>query len=98
MGLCSHAEGINGRNQPHENQAVSQWPELYGTSLLGGSDAHNLDELGRVTTFLHRPVTNRRDFINALKSNAFSLATDTNLYGPGGSISPPAASLYSQSL
>ncbi len=73
QGLCHIVEGVNGRNQNSENQLVSLWKERYGVRRVGGSDAHTLEELGRVTTRFHYPIKNRLDFIYALKTGSFSI-------------------------
>jgi len=73
QGLCHIVEGVNGRNQNAENQQVSLWKERYGVRRVGGSDAHTLEELGRVTTRFHHPIKSRMDFINALKTGSFSM-------------------------
>lgn len=69
--LCGIVEGINGRNHPHENDAVNSWGLRYGVKKIGGSDAHSLNELGRVTTRFFAPITNRVELIHALKSGHF---------------------------
>ncbi|MCI5207974.1 MAG: hypothetical protein D3910_04105, partial [Candidatus Electrothrix sp. ATG2] len=59
--------GVNGRNDAEYNQTVAHWPERYQTGVVGGSDAHTLDELGKVPTQFTVPVHNRTDLIRALK-------------------------------
>ncbi len=67
-GLCTAAERINGRNQPEENREAEQWFERYSLVECGGSDAHTLEELGKVTTRFTAPVSSREDLIHALKN------------------------------
>ena len=72
-GLCRIVEGVNGRNQRSEDASTSAWQDRYGVDLVGGSDAHTLAELGRVSTHFTSPVRNRSDLIGALKRGAFTL-------------------------
>lgn len=67
-GLCRIIEGINGRNSLEENEAVLGLAKRYSLTLVGGSDAHTPEELGRVVTSFSRPVSNRSELISALKT------------------------------
>ena len=73
-GLCSIAEGINGRNREIENLRSQAWRTRYGVKLTGGSDAHSLAELGRVVTCFETPIRGRDEFVKALHSGRFSPA------------------------
>jgi predicted metal-dependent phosphoesterase TrpH len=70
-GMCDIVEGINGRNAEHENQSVLDWQKKYNIQQVGGSDAHSIDELGRVHTTFSTPIHSRTDLITALKVGAF---------------------------
>jgi predicted metal-dependent phosphoesterase TrpH len=70
-GMCSIVEGINGRNADHENQSVMAWEGKYNIMQVGGSDAHSLEELGRVHTTFSTAIQSRRDLIRALKEGSF---------------------------
>jgi len=70
-GLIQFAEGINGRNSGRENALAQTWKEKYQVHLTGGSDAHSLEELGRVGTRFSQPVRSREDLITALLSKNF---------------------------
>jgi len=70
--LCGIVEGINGRNHQHENDSVGTWLDRYGVKQVGGSDAHSLEELGRVTTRFHQPIRNRAELIHALKNSSYT--------------------------
>ncbi len=61
------AEGMNGRNNSDENQVALTRLPRYGTALVGGSDAHQIEELGRVKTELPIKVLSKRDFIEAIR-------------------------------
>jgi sorbitol-specific phosphotransferase system component IIA len=73
-GFCKIVEGVNGRNHSKENNKVAFWQKHYGVRRVGGSDAHNLLELGNVTTFFKTPIENRTDLVTALKNGAFSVS------------------------
>ena len=74
QGLCRIVEGINGRNLPTENIKTAEWAQRYGIKLAGGSDAHSIDELGRIATRFHTEIKTRKDLILALRNGDFSLA------------------------
>ncbi len=67
-GLCDIVESVNGRNTDMENQRVDSWCQKYFLTESGGSDAHSLNELGRVRTGFAMPVRSRADLIFALKN------------------------------
>lgn len=68
-GFCQIIESINGRNSRTENLQVDTWRRKYVFAESGGSDAHSLDELGKVKTRFEMPVRCRADLIFALKNN-----------------------------
>jgi len=68
--LCQIVEKVNGRNTPRENDLASTWLERFPIYPVGGSDAHTLDELGRVPVWIDRPVLSRSDLIQALLTPA----------------------------
>lgn len=72
-GHCSIIEGMNGRDNGHSKKMASQWAQHYGVRLVGGSDAHSLEELGKVATSFHQPIKDRFDLIVELKAGAFWL-------------------------
>lgn len=73
QGLCGIIEAVNGRNTEEENLRAAAWQEHYGVKMVGGSDAHNLNELGRITTRMTHAVTSGEDLVSALRHGAFSL-------------------------
>jgi hypothetical protein len=77
-GLCRIIEEINGRNTLFENTQASTWLEHYPLCPVGGSDAHTLDELGRVPVRFDMPILSRADLTKALQIPAcVSLACET---------------------
>ena len=65
-GLCPMIESINGRNSDIENLRADRWAKRYALTESGGSDAHILDELGRVVTRFSMPILSRKDLIHAM--------------------------------
>lgn len=69
--LCNIVEGINGRNSEFENLQINRWRKKYRINEVGGSDAHEIEEIGRVVTQFNTPVTSLEDLVKALKSGAY---------------------------
>ena len=68
---CRIIEGRNGRDNGNGVQRAAAWREAYDVSLVGGSDAHTLDELGRTVTVFDHPIASREEFIRALHSGKY---------------------------
>ncbi len=66
---CGSVEVINGRNTELENLRAKRIAQKYHLTECGGSDAHTIEELGRVTTCFNYWVRSRKDLIFALKNN-----------------------------
>ncbi len=73
-GLVHVVESFNGRNFEIENLRVGSWRKKYSFHEIGGSDAHSLEELGKVTTNFDLPIQSRSDLIFALKNGLCSPA------------------------
>jgi predicted metal-dependent phosphoesterase TrpH len=71
LGVCRIIEGLNGRNSDAENRKVEQLSERYPLFQCGGSDAHNLEELGRTATCFEEKITSREELIAALKKGQY---------------------------
>ncbi len=65
---CHIVERVNGRNHVHENHATIQWLNRYPLVECAGSDAHRLEELGRICTRFHLPVSTMDDLIYGLNN------------------------------
>lgn len=68
LGLVRVIEGINGRNPAGSNRQARQWAGQHGLSLVGGSDAHSLAELGGVATFFPYNIASQAELVSALKA------------------------------
>ena len=69
-GLCRVVERLNGRNTSEENGAVDSLIERYDLYECGGSDAHEVHEVGMVMTEFERDITTEKDLIAALREGA----------------------------
>ncbi len=67
-GLCTAMESLNGRNSPLDNDLTQLLRARYSPVETGGSDAHNLDELGHMVTVFDDPIATRVDLVRALLS------------------------------
>jgi len=67
-------EVMNGRNRSHENELCRRWLEEQKTGIkaTGGSDAHTLDEVGRVVTVFRKNIYDTEDLLDALYNNDYS--------------------------
>ena len=64
----AHAiERYNGRNNFEENEQAESLIEEWGLTATGGSDAHSLEELGRVPTLFFDHIGSTRDLIRAIR-------------------------------
>ena len=68
---CRIIEGRNGRDNGIGRERAADWQIKYNVHLVGGSDAHSLEELGRVATAFENPVSTKEEFIYAMKSGRF---------------------------
>jgi predicted metal-dependent phosphoesterase TrpH len=67
-------EGINGRNHPRENSLCSRWMKEQGNGKkqIGGSDAHTLDEIGRIVTVFDKNIYSVEDLLKELTAGNYS--------------------------
>jgi len=70
-GHCAIIETLNGRNGDLENLRSLFWCDKYQVKATGGSDAHSVDEVGKVITEFHHPVKTRQDLVQALKTGDY---------------------------
>ncbi|WP_428559662.1 MAG: PHP-associated domain-containing protein [Solidesulfovibrio sp. DCME] len=69
----SGLEVRNGRNRPEENAAAARFAAERNLPALAGSDAHSLDELGRMPLEVDAVVRGRADFVAALLAGRYRL-------------------------
>lgn len=68
---CRIMEGRNGRDNGTGHRRALKWQEKYAVRLVGGSDAHTLEELGGTVTVFEEPIRCKEEFIQALKSGRY---------------------------
>lgn len=70
--LCRIVESINGRNSAADNQKLIRWRQKYDLIECAGSDAHSLEELGKVKTRFLTPIDSTTDLVRALNNGLCS--------------------------
>ncbi len=67
-------EAINGRCSKDEYELSKNWIRSRGNGAkgIGGSDAHTLDEVGRIVTIFEKNIYSCEDLIRELYSGTFS--------------------------
>jgi len=65
--LCRIIESVNGRNSDRDNSRVKKWTSEFDLVQTGGSDAHTLEELGKIKTKVWGKIECRNSFVRALK-------------------------------
>ncbi|MGD9054494.1 MAG: PHP domain-containing protein [Desulfobacterales bacterium] len=64
-------EVLNGKVTPKENQFARQVAEGLNLPATGGSDAHEVFEVGQYATRFSRPIQNETELVEALKSDHY---------------------------
>jgi len=64
-------EGLNGKNSKEENRTAMEYAKEYGYKITGGSDAHNVHDIGKCLTLFKEDVRTEEEFIHALKSSDY---------------------------
>lgn len=67
-------EGLNGRNCPSENELSRNWAQKQGNGIkeTGGSDAHTIEEVGRMVTMFEKDIYNVEGLIKELHYGKYS--------------------------
>jgi hypothetical protein len=64
-------EVLNGKVTPKENQFAHQVAEGLDLPATGGSDAHEVVEVGQYATRFSKPIRNETELVEALKSDNY---------------------------
>jgi predicted metal-dependent phosphoesterase TrpH len=64
-------EVLNGKVTPRENQFAYQVAKGLNLPATGGSDAHEVFEVGQYATRFSRPIQNEAELVEALKSDTY---------------------------
>jgi len=67
-------EGCNGRNKDICNQRAMEMAARYGLRTTGGSDAHEVGEIGTCVTVLERRISTDAELLDELKAGRFTSA------------------------
>ena len=67
-------ECLNGRNHDFENEACFKWIREHGNGKrsISGSDAHTLDEIGRIVTVFEKNIYGVEDSIRELRHGKYA--------------------------
>ena len=73
-------ELLNGRNSPSENESCRKWLIKHGNGkrVIGGSDAHTPEEVGKMVTAFNKNIYTVEDLIHELKYGEYA---PIQLYG-----------------
>ncbi|MGD8883949.1 MAG: PHP domain-containing protein, partial [Desulfobacterales bacterium] len=69
--LVDALEVLNGKVTPKENQFAHQVARSLNLPAIGGSDAHEVFEVGQYATRFSKPIQNEAELVNALKSDNY---------------------------
>ncbi len=72
-------EVANGGNTDEENIFAGEVAQRLGKPMVGGSDAHSTQGLGRCVTVFPRPIYSPDDFLHALRTGQFYPAVGLNV-------------------
>lgn len=97
-------EVLNGRTDSFQNRQAMDLAARTGFPCLGGSDAHNVFEIGRFATRFDRPVRGLKDFIEASRNGETTPVFDngfgyepvqgTDLFLPGSASPIPETAAF----
>lgn len=65
-------EGRNGRSLEKENTLAQDVAKALNLNITGGSDAHEINEIGRCVTIFENSVTSEAELITELKAGRFN--------------------------
>ena len=74
-------EVLNGRTLPLNNNIAYQKSKQNDLRQCGGSDAHQIGEIGKMVTHFNSQISNELGFLNAIRSGHFyPMALETEAY------------------
>lgn len=65
-------EVLSGRTEPHNNMKAWQVALQHGLAGFGGSDAHELFEVGKFATYFPDAIATEADFLNAIRLQRYA--------------------------
>ncbi|MCP4750773.1 MAG: PHP domain-containing protein [Proteobacteria bacterium] len=75
LGFVDAIEIRNGKVTDQDNGMAEQVAERLGLPGTGGSDAHNVDEVGKCVTVFEREIQNESQLAEELKAGRFTVGT-----------------------
>jgi predicted metal-dependent phosphoesterase TrpH len=75
LSFVDAVEVQNGKVSPQDNEMAGKVAERLGLPGTGGSDAHNVDDLGRCITVFQKEISDEASLIEELRSGRFSLSS-----------------------
>ncbi|MBI4684208.1 MAG: PHP domain-containing protein [Nitrospirae bacterium] len=74
-------EMLNGRNHSSENESCRNWISKQQNRIkeVGGSDAHTIEEVGKIATVFEKDIYNSDDFIRELQHGNYLTAAYESL-------------------
>jgi len=72
-------EIANGRTPPRQNAEAFKLAMKYNKAFTGGSDAHIIDELGRIRVIAFEPVENYEDFLKQVLKRKIKIVGSTKV-------------------
>jgi len=72
-------EIANGRTLPRQNAKAFKLAMKYNKAFTGGSDAHIIDELGRIRVIAFEPVENYEDFLKQVLKKKVKITGSTGV-------------------
>jgi predicted metal-dependent phosphoesterase TrpH len=79
--LVDALEVLNGKVTPKENQFAHQVAKGLNLPATGGSDAHEVFEVGQYATRFSKPIQNEAELVDALKSDNYVASAYRKEYG-----------------
>ncbi|MFH1223273.1 MAG: PHP domain-containing protein [Pseudomonadota bacterium] len=74
-------EGMNGKNSTEENLAAIKYAKENGYKATGGSDAHQIADIGKCLTLFKNEIRTEKEFISALKNSDYIPITYNDFKG-----------------
>jgi len=65
-------EALNGKVTERENAFAGKVVTGLGMPATGGSDAHDVQGVGKYATCFEKPIANEKELVAALKSGAYT--------------------------
>jgi predicted metal-dependent phosphoesterase TrpH len=75
LGFVDAIEIRNGKVSDQDNEMAEKVAEKLGLPGTAGSDAHNLDEIGKYVTIFENEIETEQDLVNELRAGRFRIGS-----------------------